>query len=263
MLFGFKPVFKDPPYNNSMALPLQNVLGLNWVDTDFPTWIERFLTCLNTAGGGIVVTPNPEIVMRARSDQNLKRLLGTADFCLPDGVGIVWASRLLGQPLTQRLAGSDTVEALLSRFDGAVFLWGAKPGVAEAAAARLKVQHPQFQGVGTASGYYDPATEPDIIEAIQASGARLVLVAMGTPKQEQVMSRLRQSDPDLWMIGVGGMLDVLSGQLRRAPTLWQHLGLEWLYRGLQQPARVGRWWTLAQFVMWVLKQKMTGQEQTV
>lgn len=242
-----------------MTLPTQNLFGQRWVNTTFETWIDHFLKILAQPGGGMVVTPNSEIVMSAQSNPDLQRILQQSDYCLPDGIGVVWAGRILGIHLTQKLAGSDTVEALLPVFKGRIFLWGAAPGVAEQASNQIRLRYPHIQVAGSASGYYEPGAEPDIMRAIRGSGARLVWVGMGSPKQEQVMARLLSQCPDLWMMGVGGMLDLLAGHVQRAPLHWQRWGLEWLYRGYQQPARIKRWGALGRFGLWVWQQKLTGR----
>ena len=241
-------------------LPVQTLWQLNWVSADFKTWISLITQRLAQGGGGRIVTPNPEIVMAAEANPDLKQILSDAEYCLPDGVGIVWASRILGNPIRQRLAGSDTLEALLPIYKGSIFLWGGRVGVADRAGQRISQRYSHVQIAGTASGYYEAAAETDIINLIKQSQARLVLLGLGSPKQELLLQRVYQACPQAWIMTVGGMIDVLAGEVVRAPQLWRCLGMEWLYRGLREPQRLKRWPALLKFVLWVTRFKMKGSD---
>ena len=236
----------------------RELFGLAWVDMSFAAWADHFARVLESGSGGRVLTPNPEMLMLAQDDDALMRILKESDYCLPDGVGLVFASRFLGLPLAARLAGSDTLEAVLPRFQGKIFLWGAHEDIVARAAERLAQDFPAIQVAGFASGYFEVSQEPYIIDSIIASGASWVLVAMGSPKQEYLIEKLYARHPGAWYMGVGGMFDVLAGAVPRAPLRVRRWGLEWLYRAFRQPGRIRRWPSLFRFLMMVLRQRVSG-----
>ena len=204
---------------------------------------EKARSLIGSNRGVYAVTPNPEIVLAAQKDSALRDAILSADLILPDGVGLVWASRILGRPLRHRLPGIDFACRLLSELaerGGSVFLLGADPGVAQLAGESLSKAYPGLRIAGTKHGYFAADEEASILEEIRLSGAELLFVCLGSPKQELWMNRWSAELPGVLMIGLGGALDVFSGRLRRAPKLWQHLGLEWLYRLLQEPRRMKR-----------------------
>ena len=187
-----------------------------------------------------VVTPNAEIAYQAERDKELRDIINNSQLVLPDGIGVIKASQILGTPLRQKVAGIEFGDQLCQRLaqtGHSVFLYGAKPGIAEAAAQKLKDKHPGLSVAGVFDGY---TPEEDAIKAINASGAEALFVCLGSPKQEQFMEKYQSSLKPLLMSGLGGSLDVFAGVARRAPKLFIRLGLEWFYRLLKQPSRIGR-----------------------
>ncbi|MDR0951513.1 MAG: WecB/TagA/CpsF family glycosyltransferase [Oscillospiraceae bacterium] len=247
-----------------------NVLGVSFNNLTMDEAVSRALTLINERGGAYVVTPNPEIVMLARKDHDLQDALAGAALTLPDGVGIVLASKLLGTPLRRKLPGIDFACALMDKLSergASVFLLGASNGengeesVAQKAAAKLKERFPGLIIVGAQHGYF--SEDEPIIEQINASRPDLLLVCLGSPKQEQWMARNAKNLNVGLMAGLGGALDVFSGEVNRAPERWQHLGLEWLYRLLHDPARIKRMGALPRFGFAVLgaRLKKSGAKQ--
>ena len=187
----------------------------------------------------IAVTPNSVSLLQSRKDPRLREAYRQANLVLPDGVGIVWASRLLGVPLKERVTGIDLAEALLKQASvngQRVFLLGGKDGVAERAARRLEERFPGLTITGTHHGYFSKEIEP--LAAIRKARPQILLVGMGVPKQEAWMLASAAALQVPLMIGVGGALDVFAGDRRRASRCWQRLGLEWLYRLAHQPRRI-------------------------
>ncbi len=201
-------------------------------------------------GFSYVVTPNPEIVDLARADAGYRDLLNGAGLVLPDGIGVVYAAKLLGRPLKGRVPGIDFATGLLDRLaknGGKLFLLGAKPGVAEQAAARLKAAHPGLVICGTNDGYFKDSAP--VVEKIKEAAADVVFVCLGAPKQEKWMAQYGPETGAHLMAGLGGALDVYAGNVKRAPVLWQKLGMEWAYRLIRQPSRIGRMAKLPLFLV--------------
>lgn len=198
----------------------------------------------------IVCTPDTTAVLRAQRDRKLREIYEQADLVTPDGAGIVWAGRLLGAPLRQRVSGIDLLEKFFACWARPlrVFLLGAAPGVAEQAARALTQRYPNLQIVGTHHGYFRSDENEQILGLIDQAQPDMLLVGLGVPRQERWMHENRAKLRVSVLIGVGGCFDVWAGRVKRAPTSWQRLGLEWLYRALQEPRRLIRVSTLPVFV---------------
>lgn len=197
-----------------------------------------------------VVTLNPELLMRARRDPRFRALILAADLVVADGMGIVWAARLLGDPLPGRVAGVDLMTALADRAarDGTrLFLLGSAPGVAEAAAAALRQRFPRLLVAGVYAGSPRPVDEEEAVRRIRAARAELVFVAYGAPAQEEWIARTRGRLGAVAAIGVGGAFDFLSGRVPRAPRWMRRGGVEWLYRLAREPWRWRRMLALPRF----------------
>ena len=210
--------------------------------------------------GSYVVTPNSEIVYACRDTEGLSQVLGGAALVLPDGIGVVYASRILGRPLKQKVAGIDFAAGLAgerARRGDSLFLLGARPGVAEQAADRLRERYPGLVIAGVHDGYFQE--DGPVVAEIAASGAKAVFVCLGAPKQEFWMARNGAATGARILVGLGGSLDVFAGTVKRAPDLWVRLGLEWLYRLIREPWRFGRMLRLPQFLLWVIGARLKGK----
>lgn len=241
---------------------MRNTVEILGIKIDKVTEDEAFEIAkgfLKTDGVSKIFTPNPEIIMSAEKDGEFKENLNRADLCTADGIGVVYGAKILGDPVPCRVAGFDLTCNLLDYVkdtgDG-VFLLGAKPGVAEIAKDKLKHMYRGINVCGTNDGYFTDGDIPKIIEKINASGARLILVCLGAIKQEKWIcdNEDKLSNVRLAM-GVGGTIDVLAGNVKRAPKIFIKLNLEWLYRLLRQPSRIGRFAALPKFIVAVLKSK--------
>lgn len=207
------------------------------------------------AGDGVhcVVTPNPEIVYMCRTDMALREAVNQADLVLPDGIGVVYASRILGRPLKGKAAGIDFAARLAAAMaeDGrSLFLLGAKPGIAEKAAEALRAENPGLIIAGTADGYFKE--DGPVVARINESGAAAVFVCLGAPKQELWMHKNRSTLKASLLVGLGGSLDVFAGEASRAPEWMIRLGLEWFYRLVKEPKRIGRMAKLPLFLLAVI-----------
>lgn len=212
---------------------------------------------VRTPGVSAIYTPNPEIVMAGYENPEFREVLNQADLCTPDGIGVVYASRMLKDPVPERVAGFDLTKELLNsiaKTGEGVFLFGAKPGVAEKAKANLEKTYPGLVVAGCHDGYFKPEDEADIIAQINDSGAKLLLVCLGAPKQEMWIHRNRSKLTVNLCMGVGGALDVFAGEVKRAPDIFIKLNLEWFYRFCKQPSRLGRFAALPKFILTVRKE---------
>jgi N-acetylglucosaminyldiphosphoundecaprenol N-acetyl-beta-D-mannosaminyltransferase len=206
-----------------------------------------------------VVTLNPEMIMQGESNASLSVVLKAADLALPDGAGLVWALRHRGEKV-HRLPGIEFSEALLAQAAkegrGVAFI-GAMPETLSLAVENLQQRFPGLNFLYTQHGYFTPDEEETIAQACAATQPSVVLIALGVPRQEFWIARYRSLFPGAVLVGVGGSLDVWSGQTRRAPALMRCLNLEWLYRISSQPfGKQGRlkrtYKTLPMFVVKVL-----------
>lgn len=231
-------------------------MGVGFDDLSLEAAADTGAALARGEGFSYVVTPNPEIVELARDNENYRAVLNQAALVLPDGIGVIYAARLLGVPLSGRVPGIDFASALLERLSKSgegVFLLGAKPGVAEEAAERLRERYPGLNLCGTHHGYFQDSGP--VVEAIRASGAAVVFVCLGAPKQEFWMAEHGPATGAKLMVGLGGVLDVYAGRVKRAPAAFQKLGLEWFYRLLRQPSRAGRMAKLPAFLLRAAGQK--------
>lgn len=199
------------------------------------------------AGSAIAI--NPEKVLTAIQNPELAAVIANADIRYADGIGVVKIMRQRLKKPVQRIPGCELWQQLMLRaatFEVPVFIVGAKPDVNQQTAAKLRAQ--QANLVGAVDGYFKD--EAALIAQIKQSGARIVSVAMGSPKQELLIQRIRLQHPDCFYMGVGGTYDVFTGNVKRAPALWCKLNLEWAYRLLLQPSRIGRQLGLLRYVWW-------------
>ena len=206
------------------------------------------------------VTPNPEFLLAARKDPAFAQALAGADLVLADGVGVVYSARILGRPLKGRSPGIEFAQRLMgwmAAHGKRLFLLGAKPGVAELAAANLKDKYPGLIVCGTHDGYFKE--DGPVVEAIRQSAADVVFVCLGAPKQEFWMVRNGPATGAHLMVGLGGSLDVFAGVVERAPKGFQKLGLEWLYRLMKEPKRIGRMARLPLVLVYALGARMGGK----
>jgi N-acetylglucosaminyldiphosphoundecaprenol N-acetyl-beta-D-mannosaminyltransferase len=230
------------------------VLGVRVDCLNMQATLDRIDQMVQAGGQHLVATVNPEFIMRARRDSDFARVLESADLCLPDGTGVVWAARRQGCSMSGPVTGVDLIPplaALCATRGYRLFLLGAGPGVAAELATRLRAGHPVLE-VAAHPGSSDPSSDDETVSLIRAHRTQVLLVAFGAPKQELWIDRLKDRLGVAVGIGVGGAYDYLAGRVPRAPMWMRRAGLEWLHRLIRQPWRVRRMTVLPVYAIKVL-----------
>lgn len=240
------------------------ILGVPICKVTMAEAVQKVSELVKAGGFHSIFTPNPEIVMLAKANERFLKVIKEADLVVPDGIGVVIGSKLQkGEALPERVAGYDLVQNTMKQAvkEGYKYYFlGSKPGIAEEAAKQMRLTYPGIQIVGTHDGYFKEADEAAIIEDINQSGANILLVALGAPRQELWIEDHKHLMPGVRVaVGVGGSLDVMAGAVKRAPMAFQKLGLEWFYRLLKEPTRFKRMLVLPQFLIEVVLYKENGK----
>ena len=239
-----------------------DVMGVGFDSMTMEEAVAKARALMAERRAAYVVTPNPEIVMHCREDAAAMAAVQQADLVLPDGIGVVYGAKILGTPLKAKLPGIDFATTLmgeLAQEGKSVFLFGAKPGVADTAGAKLQERFPGLVIAGTNDGYFQD--DAPIIEKINAAQPDLLLVCLGAPKQEIFMEQHLDELNGTMLCGLGGSLDVYAGVVERAPDFYVRHGLEWFYRLKKEPWRAKRMTALPKFLLTVMKSKVTGEDK--
>ena len=234
-----------------------DVLGVGFDNVTMDEAVARCEEMLNSNTSNLIVTPNPEIVMKAKDDEEYKNIINSASMVIPDGIGIIKGANILGTPLKERVAGYDLICNLLEKYkDGSktFYFWGSKPGIAEIAKQKMEEKYPNIKIIGVDDGYFDDNKKEEIINKISELKPDILLVGIGAPKQERLINSLIPNKIFKIAIGCGGSLDVLSGTVKRAPKLFIKLHIEWSWRLIKQPTRIGRMMILPKFLSEVKKE---------
>lgn len=207
---------------------------------------------------GQIVTINPEMISAAQKNSDFAEIINSAELVVADGIGVEIGLKILGHSV-KRIAGIDLGKALVEKFTASgksVAMIGAKPGVVDSAIENLSKEYQNLNVVYSHDGYFD--NDEDIIASVISANPDLILVALGSPKQEFFIHNLKEKLPNSTLIGLGGSFDVWAGVVERAPIIYQKLGFEWLYRTLKEPKRFKRIFpTLPLFVLKVLKERFS------
>ena len=209
--------------------------------------LDHIMASLRHGRGGWVLTPNLDILRRLVTDPAYAELCAPATLRVADGTPLIWASRLQGTPLPERVAGSDLIWSLTARAAAegrSVFFLGGNPGAAEQAAAMLRERSPTLRIAGTECPPFGFETDPAYMGALRArliaAAPDICYVALSSPKQDRLIREFRPLLPAAWFLGIGISFSFVSGEVRRAPRWIQRLGFEWLHRLAQEPGRLGR-----------------------
>lgn len=210
------------------------------------------------------VVVNVDKIVKAAKDKELREIINNCDLINVDGTPVVWASRLLGKPLKERVTGVDLFENLMAhavKKSWRVFLLGAKEEVVRGIAQLFSQRYPQLKLAGYRNGYWTPEEEVDVVRQIKQARPDLLFVAISSPKKEQFLGRYQAEMKVPFAMGVGGTFDVMVGLTKRAPRWMQNAGLEWLYRFLQEPRRMFRRYFIEDmYFFWLLLKEMMPRQ---
>lgn len=228
-----------------------DVLGVKFDNVNMEEAINCCKEFISSDSSHLIVTPNPEIVMTAKDNEEFKSIINTASLVIPDGIGVVKGASILGTPLKERVAGFDLISNLLELYkDGnhTFYFLGSKPGIADLAKQKMEEKYPNIKIIGTDDGYFDENKKQEIIKKIRNLKPDILLVGTGAPRQEKLINELLKENIFKIGIGCGGSIDVLSGTVKRAPKLFIKLHMEWAWRLIKQPSRIGRMMVLPRFL---------------
>lgn len=241
-------------------LDFVKILGVKINKVDMDQAYDHFLNILKNDTTSSICTPNPEIVMMAQKDKKLKEAIYNSDLIIPDGIGLIYASKIYKLGLETRVAGIEFMEEILkysNRTKKKVFLLGAKPGVAKKAKKNILDEYNNIEIVGQHHGYFDEKEELEVIDLINEKKPDILFVALGAGKQEKWIEKNKKILNVSVAMGVGGCLDVWAGNVKRAPKLFINLNIEWLYRFIKQPSRLPRMLQIPKFIIKVLLNKQS------
>ena len=228
-----------------------NVRGLDFDNVTLDEALDKIEGYIERGEKCVVFTPNAEIVQMTLEDESFRKTVRSADILLPDGAGVVLASKIIGTPLKSKVAGCEVAEALVRRSVGKykIFFYGSKPNVAELANEKMGEKYLGFKAAGVSHGYIKPEGYDALVDDINSSGADVLFVCLGVPMQEKWIAEHRDRLNAKVIIGLGGTLDVFAGVVNRAPDFFVKANLEWFYRLIKEPKRLGRMMKLPKFVL--------------
>lgn len=233
-----------------------NILGVRIDKVDLNGAVFKVMELLKKGSPASVFTPNSEIIYLAKDDDEFKKILNSSDLNTADGIGVVYASKILKNPVIERVAGFDLAKSLLPFMNEnklKLFLFGGKEGVGKRAKEEILKDYPDIDICGIENGYFDSSDK--IIENINAKSPDFVFVCLGAPKQEKWIYENKDKLNAKVLMGIGGSLDVFAKEAKRAPDIFIKLNIEWFYRLLKNPSRIGRMMALPKFALEVIKRR--------
>ncbi len=244
-----------------------NILGISFSNITKRDAEEKILNSKATKECITIFTPNPEIAVKAQSDENIKKMINSAALVLPDGIGIVIASKFLSTPVKERICGIDMGEFIIdyaNKNSLKLYLLGGKKGVSERAASEIASRYPKLKICGTHHGYFDKHGEENqsILQELQSLQPDIIFVCLGFPEQEKWIKENIPLLPSIKIAAaLGGSLDIWSGDIKRAPDFMRKIGLEWMWRILKSPKRIKRIFAIPIFLASVAKQKYQTKKE--
>lgn len=231
----------------------ESILGVDVSKETYDSLTAELFSRAKEGKKSFIVAVNPEKIIKAEQDLNLKKLINSADYQIPDGIGVLLASKLQRGQIRDRITGIDLMMRIVvesSNQEKEVFLYGGKPGVAEKAKQQLLKEYPKLKIVGVLDGYQ--TDDQQLIDKINKTKPTIIFVALGSPRQEEWILKNKENLNVSIFQGVGGSFDVIAGNIKRAPAFFLKFGLEWLYRLLMEPWRWKRQLAIPRFLVKVL-----------
>lgn len=241
---------------NERAYPTVSLYGVPFSKMNMEETVRYLVDAVESRRSHRIVTGNPIMLMAGFDDREFQRALKTADLVVPDGAGVVWAARHVGDPVKERVTGFDLMHELLREGDlrgWKVYLLGTTEEIISTAHANLQKLYPGVRFVGYRDGYFTDKEDGAVVAAIREAAPDLLFVARSMSTQEPWLAKYQSTLQVPVMMGVGGSFDVIAGKLKRAPKLFQKLRLEWFYRLLQEPSRYRRMLVLPKFALKVMR----------
>ncbi|MCP3028082.1 WecB/TagA/CpsF family glycosyltransferase [Halobacillus sp. A5] len=233
------------------------IKGIPFLNTTHSELLQKYLVPSLLNENVFLVTANPEIVMEADRDPEYAEILRQADYVIADGIGVVIGSKLMRQPLPERIPGFEVMQDLLAQADREqlrCYFLGAKDTVLKKAINEIQKMYPRLIVSGYHHGYFE-LNDPEVVNTVKKAKPDIVFVGLGFPNQEKWIHEFRNEFTHGLFMGVGGSIDGLAGDVKRAPVLWRKLNLEWFYRLIQQPTRWKRMLQLPRFIWHILLKK--------
>ncbi|MGM9625855.1 MAG: WecB/TagA/CpsF family glycosyltransferase [Eubacteriales bacterium] len=249
---------------NKQTPAVIDVRGIPVNNVSLDEAFETVVSFTRTDSFHMICTPNAEIVQQCVEDPALAELIRSADLIIPDGAGVVLASKILGRPLKAKTPGCELGERIVKEagnYRFRVYFLGGKPGIAELAEQKLREKYPDFRTVGTHDGYFKKeGMENDaVLASIREAAPDILFVCLGVPAQEKWIAANRDKLPTVRAaLGLGGSLDSYAGTVKRAPQIFIRLNLEWFYRLCKQPSRIGRMMKLPKFLIGTVLYRIRG-----
>ncbi len=231
------------------------IFGVRFDNVTMSEALGRFVDFLKRGETAVIYTPNPEIILNASENNELKEALLDADLVVADGIGVLYASKIHHLGLKEKVSGIDLAEKIihfLNNTKGSIFLLGAGKGIAETAAYKLAEKYPNIKVLGYQDGYFAEEDELKVIDKINELKPDVIFVGLGSPKQELWINKYKSILNCKVAMGVGGSIDVWAGHAKRAPKWVQNIGMEWFYRLIKEPTRIKRMASLPIFAYRVL-----------
>lgn len=239
------------------------IVGIAIDKLDFLEAQQKVMAFLESNSLNMIFTPNSEMLLDAVKDRELEKILNEAQLVIPDGIGVVIASKFYGTPLKERVTGVDLSTKILqmgAKRNGKLFLLGASEESVTAAAEKIKENYKGINIVGIRNGYYSEDEEEQIIDQISKSGADILFVGLGAPRQEKLIYKYKDRLGVKIALGFGGGIDVYSETVKRAPEFYQKSGLEWFYRFIKQPSRFMRIIKLPKFILLAMYDAISSRD---
>jgi N-acetylglucosaminyldiphosphoundecaprenol N-acetyl-beta-D-mannosaminyltransferase len=241
---------------------ITNILGIGVDNITRAQAVVRVMDMIKTGGVFHIISLNPYKILRYKSNADLRVICGAADMRLAAGAGIQWAGKMLKTPLRERIPNLSFIMDIVRIAEikeYSIFLVGGKPEIVERAFFNIRKSFPKIRIVGRHGGYFNAKREASVIEAMRKSEANIIFVGMGFPIEDKWIHKIKGEFKNAVFIGVGGSLDIISGEIKKAPSLFMEKGLDWFYRIITKPWRIGRFLRVLYFFIAVVVKRLLSK----